>query len=211
MTVSQNNDGKQVKSTLDDRIKHYEGDISKLDDRIRLFTIIAWGAVIIGFIVGILGVFNFLFTDCFPILKMISLNELGDYLAGSVASFWSLAGLFFIYIAFLGQKQQMAQQQIELAFNQQELQETRKVLDDQKNQMFEQNRTLQIQRFENTFFNLLNNHQQIVTDMDIKHPNSHANITSGRDCFKRFYSLFSKRITAQDDNAAIIEKYEEFY
>lgn len=30
-------------------------------------------------------------------------SELGDFLGGTVGSLWSLAGLIFVYVAFLGQ------------------------------------------------------------------------------------------------------------
>lgn len=39
---------------------------------------------------------------------------LGSYLQGSVSALWSLAGLLFIYAAFLGQREQLRQQEKEL-------------------------------------------------------------------------------------------------
>ena len=42
------------------------------------------------------------------------LHVFGDYSGGIVASFWSLAGLFIIYVAFLGQKKEIIYQQHEI-------------------------------------------------------------------------------------------------
>mgnify|MGYP003717282061 CR=1 FL=1 len=84
----------------------------------------------------------------------IRLSEIGDYIGGTVASTWSLAGLFFIYVAFLGQQKQMLLQKLDLYYNRLEITATRKELEGQKEQMIEQNKAIKLQRFENTFFHV---------------------------------------------------------
>lgn len=122
-------------------------------------------------------------------------NDLGTFIGGFVASLWSLAGIFFIYIAFLGQKRQLILQQLEIKFNQIELKATRLELEGQKEQMMEQNATLKHQRFENTFFQLVNIHTFIVESMDLRENGDISSIVAvGRDCFKSFYHKLRRKI-----------------
>lgn len=152
-------------------------DTEEVDEKINFYKNFAWILIIIGFVVGLLGVVeHFAGSD-------MKLNVIGDYTGGAVASMWSLAGLFIIYVAFLGQKQQILHQKMELKYNRFEVKATRVELEGQKQQMIEQNKTLRQQRFENTFFQMLNLHHQIVNAIDFPHP---ANV-KGRDCFKHIY------------------------
>jgi hypothetical protein len=72
---------------------------------------------------------------------------------------------------------------MELKYNRFEVKATRVELEGQKQQMIEQNKTLRQQRFESTFFQMLNLHHQIVNAIDFPHPVN----TKGRDCFKHIY------------------------
>lgn len=77
-------------------------------------------------------------------------------------------------------------------YSQLEVKYTRLELEGQKKEMIEQNKTLRQQRFENTFFQLLRNHQEIVGAIDLR---VGPNITSqGRDCFKTFNTRFKDSI-----------------
>jgi hypothetical protein len=147
-----------------------ESEIATLEKRINTFNKITWFFVSIGFIIVAFGCYKFYFTEF--VANTFKLNELGDFYAGSVASAWSLAGLLFIYIAFLGQKQQMIYQQIELSNNHYEIQVTREdiknqtaQLEGQKEQMLIQNESTKKQQFETTFFNLFNTYHQICSSM----------------------------------------------
>lgn len=122
---------------------------------------------------------------------------MGDFLAGSVGSIWSLAGLFFVYIAFLGQKVQILQQQLDILSGQLELKYTRLQIMEQKKEMEVQNITLQHQKFENTFFQMIGLLHSIVDSMDIrKNSDDKIVIQSGRDCFKTFYKDFKNNLSA---------------
>lgn len=120
-----------------------------LEPKITWFSRFGWTFVIVGSFIFIHGVYSF-FT-----LPNFGLNELGDYLGGTVGSLWALAGLFFIYVAFLGQKVEMRYQREELGLTRKELESTREELKGQRKQMVLQNENLRTQNFENTFFQLL--------------------------------------------------------
>ena len=70
----------------------------------------------------------------------------GSYLQGTVASLWSLAGTLLIFVAFLAQKQQLLRQEQEL--------------EEQAKQFRMQHESIKLQNFENSFFQLLNLHNQ---------------------------------------------------
>lgn len=95
-------------------------------------------------------IFNFLVFE-----RFLTFEELGTYIGGISAPFGSISGILFVYVAFLGQRQQ-------LLFNQQEIRVNRKALEDSLREQTEQRKAIeaqnmqfQIQSFETTFFNLL--------------------------------------------------------
>ncbi len=179
----------EIYEEIDNKKAELDPIIKKLENKIKIYTNWAWTFVIIGFVVAVIGLLCFFIPS---ISGDLSLNELGDYFAGTVASSWSLAGLFFIYVAFLGQKQQLINQQIEMQYSQAEIKATRFELAGQKEQLVEQNKTFRMQRFENTFFSLLANHSTIVNDIDIRRQDPTTlkfSITAqGKDCFMTFYN-----------------------
>lgn len=196
---------------IEERKGKYENEIQNLDSKIKGYTKWAWGFVITGFCIFIYGVFEYALKDRYG----FELNLLGDFTGGAVASIWSLAGLFLIYVAFLGQKQQLLNQQLEIMYSQLEVKYTRLELEGQKMEMIDQNKTLRKQRFENTFFQLLRNHQDIVNDIDIRRAiKGTGEMTvshSGRDCFKIFYTKFNSGIQSTMPLGKILEVYMNFY
>jgi hypothetical protein len=169
-------------------------EIGKLSEQINKFTVWAW--IFVGF-GALLGVFSFIYFLCRNTDPGFGLNLLGDFMAGTVASIWSLSGLFFIYVAFLGQKQQLLNQQLEIMYSQLEVKYTRLELSEQKLEMRAQNETLLNQKFENTFFQLLTLFNSIVNSMDLRRSDSKtAVISQGRDCFEIFY----RRLKSQSPN-----------
>lgn len=157
----------------DKRIVSIHTDEKKLHGQIKLFTWLVWIFVGLGGLVGAHGVYLYLSGGEFK------LSSLGDYIGGSVASLWSLAGLFLIYIAFLGQKLQLLNQQEELVLNREELQATRLEFE-------QQNETLRKQRFENTFFQLLKFHHDIVEAIDLRSVGGSQH-SIGRSAFEVMY------------------------
>jgi Putative phage abortive infection protein len=173
-----------------DRLQAYEQNadeqIDSIEKKIRRFSLMGWVCVWLGWAIAIAGVAVYFVSS----EGMEDLNLLGDFYGGSVASLWSLAALLFIFVAFLGQKQQLINQQREVRYNQFELRATRVELHRQREQLESQNLTLQKQRFENTFFQLINMHNSIVNDMDIT--SSSKESETGSDCFHVIYYEFRK-------------------
>lgn len=90
--------------------------------------------------------------------------------------------------AFVGVIVAILMQSAELKLQREELTDTRKVLDGQKEQLEAQSITLSKQNFENTFFELLRMHNDITNSIDLV--SKSAKITKGRDCF----SVFNNRL-----------------
>jgi hypothetical protein len=102
-----------------------------------------------------------------------------------------------------------------LALQRQELEQTRAELRGQKEQLEAQNRTFRQQTFENTFFQLLRLHNEIVDSLVIKAYSGHQTIR-GREGIARLYrelNLVSTRRATNDKEALeeINAVYEKFY
>ncbi|MCD4834699.1 MAG: putative phage abortive infection protein [Bacteroidales bacterium] len=179
-------------SKIEDKKSIIDNEIQNLNSKINIYTKWAWTFVWVGIIVTLFAIIFYISENN---ETGFGLNLLGDFMAGTVASVWSLAGLFFIYVAFLGQKQQLLNQQLEIMFSQLEVKYTRLELAGQKEEMKEQNATLKQQKFENTFFQLLANHNTIVNSLDLSGSGSQrAIIATGRDCFVVFYSRLNAKL-----------------
>lgn len=117
-------------------------------------------------------------------------NELGDYIGGVSGSLWSFAGVLLVAVAFI-------YQQIQIEFQKLEIKEARE--DSRK------------QYFENTFFNLLNLHHRILSNIDIA---SGGIKTTGSDCFISFYSnlrsAYNNTEVKEDEINRIKEATSEF-
>ena len=190
---------KDASIRIQNRESEIKTELTELGARITKYTNWAWGFVWTG--IGLV-VFSVLFYICKNTEKGFGLNLLGDFLGGSVASVWALAGLFLIYVAFLGQKQQLLNQQLEIMYSQLEVKYTRLELAGQKEEMRLQNQTLLNQKFENTFFELLTLFNSIVNSLDLRRTNK-AIIATGRDCFETFYKYLrteTRSIIGQNNN-----------
>lgn len=154
-------------------------ELDKLKKRSGRFTGIAWICVIVGVIVTVSGIFAMWGSD---------LNEIGDFVGGTAGALWGLAGLFFIYVAFLGQKEQLIYQQAELRETRKDIRQQAKELEGQKEQLELQNEQTKVQIFENTFFQLLRLHNDILNDIDLTNHYMDGQIDhiTGRSCFTSF-------------------------
>lgn len=195
-------------------------ELQLLVQQIKKYTAWAWRFVLFGAFVAFISSIFYLNTNT---ETGFGLNLLGDFMSGAVASVWSLAGLFFIYVAFLGQKQQLLNQQLEIMYSQLEVKYTRLELAGQKEEMKEQNNTLRQQKFENTFFQLLNLFNSIINSLDIRNRKTLSVTTTGRDCFVIFYKrlyayldiITKENLEMKDIKHAsinqIIEAYDKLY
>jgi len=129
--------------------------------------------VILGFVAGFIGYKAPRSDDNF----LNDLGNFGSYLQGTTASFWSLAGLLIIFVAFLAQKQQLKRQETEL--------------EEQARQFRMQHESIKLQNFENSFFQLLNLHNQNVTQMriNVEGFGGDSREYDGRECFRILHNL----------------------
>ena len=204
---------KDASDRIDIRKTEIEKTVDTLSNKIDTYTKWAWSFVLIGAAITIVGLVIYLCTNT---EDGYGLNLLGDFMAGTVASIWSLAGLFFIYVAFLGQKQQLLNQQLEIMYSQLEVKYTRLELAGQKAEMAKQNETLEQQKFENTFFQLLANHNSIVNSLDLwrNRTTGREVLAQGRDCFVIFHDRLKRKIPEPRDKHSIdiiLEGYMDFF
>ena len=138
---------------------------------------------------------------------------------GTFGDMFGAANALFSGLAFAGLIYTVWLQRIELRFQREDLEATRLVLDAQRAQMEAQNQTLRRQNFENTFFQLLRLHNDIVNSIDLVDKDTNR-ITKGRDCFNIFYSRLWKVYRAQtkikdakqlSSLSQLNEVYMEFY
>lgn len=154
-----------------------------------------------------------LWTLTYFLLKDLSEGDRGTFgdMFGSVNALFSGLALAGIILTILLQRK-------ELKLQREELRETRTEFETQ-------NETLKLQRFENTFFNILNLHHQIVSAIDYRYykskekergffqrsvmtttPEEKEAVTiTGRDVFRHRYNLMLPKLKEHPD------KYEEIY
>ncbi|MFD2556042.1 putative phage abortive infection protein [Sphingobacterium tabacisoli] len=164
------------------------------------------------------------------------IGQFGDFIGGVIGSAFSLVGIILFYVALKEQRKDikinqesaklqteaLRQQIQEFELQRSELEETRKVVQ-------EQSETLKFQRFENTFFNLLSLHHQIVEGIDEIQKERNGNIEnrfynrnsneqinhvvySGRDVFNRSFNRLINQIERdphQDYLKIYLTEYKE--
>lgn len=113
----------------------------------------------------------------------------GDQFGAVNALFSGLAFAGLIYTIIL-QRRDLALQRKDLALQRKELELTRGELKNQTEQQEEQNKILRIQRFENTFFQMLTQFQEIVNGLAFTYVQGNAiQEKQGREIF---YEIFEK-------------------
>lgn len=128
---------------------------------------------------------------------------------GAINSIFS--GLAFAGIIFT-----ILLQRKELSLQRDELKSTRDVFE-------KQNEMLSQEKFENTFFQLLNLYSSIVNSLDLRRKRSSSEVIStGRDCFENFYTTLKSNLVDQNQRAIefsvanstikqVIDAYGKFY
>jgi hypothetical protein len=100
-------------------------------------------------------------------------------------------GALFSGLAFIGVIGAIILQREELQLQRQELGQTREELRGQKEQLEAQNNTFRQQTFENTFFQLLRLHHEIVHGLKVRRP--HDIPAEGRECLLFFFDTLQYR------------------
>lgn len=99
----------------------------------------------------------------------------------------------FSGLAFAGVLYAILLQRTDLKLQRHEFELSRAEMAAQREQLVLQNATLRLQSFENTFFQLLRLHNDIVNSIDLVREGTGEVTTRGRDCFRVFYTSFRVR------------------
>ncbi len=132
------------------------------------------------------------------------IEETGSYIGGFSAPFASLAGIFFVYVAFLGQRLQIIYQQQELRTNQKELQDTRKELRGQKQQLKRQNQQFKNQSFDNMFFNLLSFYNKFIQTATVLIENRNVTIKGLKEKLDDDFRTVSSEIDPDSETYGVL-------
>ena len=129
-------------------------------------------------------------------------GQFGDYIGGTLNPLFTL-------LTFIGILVTIVLQARELHYSTIELRTSSEALNTQAT-------TTKLQQFENAFFQLLNLHNTIVNELDLRSRHSPANVISrGRDCFRVFVDRYKDRWNAESGDKesieAIAQAYERFY
>lgn len=119
----------------------------------------------------------------------------GDQFGAVNALFSGLAFAGLIYTIIL-QRHDLKLQRRDLRLQREELALTRKEMEEQTAEFEKQNETLKIQRFENTFFNMMSQFQEVVNNLTVMVTTSSGIYESkGRDVFQ---AQFEKTVVYVD-------------
>ena len=151
-------------------------DSHAIERRIKVCVIAAVALFVLGVAALAYGAYKY-----WP-LGSSTLNLLGDYAGGVVGTIWTLATLLLIYVAFLGQRIQIAQQQRELELTKQQF---------------------MIQQFENTLMALIGLHHEIVGSLGEPADSvAQQGIARGRDYFDTALSALRREYGQLRDSRA---------
>jgi len=149
---------------------------------------VAFIFIIVGIITG--GFYITIYQEHICVSECVSLDKvskMGDFIGGIVSVASALVGVFLLY-------ETLRLQRIELK---------------KSRKMFK------YQQFENSFFQLLSLHNEIVSGIDISKSEMEDSplLHTGRDCFEFFYKEFKGMIPKSDiKNLEIAKKkYKDFY
>ncbi len=167
------------------------------------------------------------------IIKWLTVTVLGLWVGSAISIYfllgdWPERGTFgdtfgcinalFSGLAFGGVVLAILLQTKELEYQREELQQTRGELKGQKEQLQAQNETLKIQSFENTFFQMLRLHHEIVNSIDkIEMKAGQQVIKKGRDVFvdisnelSAYYSRYQDKDEHKKINAAFVQLFSKY-
>jgi hypothetical protein len=134
-------------------------EVDRIEGQIRMFNVIAILSVALGMVLAA-GAFFWLNPE-------ETVSEAMVASVGVASAFWALAGLFLLYVSFLGQR-------VDLVYNRQELRDTREQIEGQRlelarqaEQMELQGETIGRQAFEGMFFQLLRRLGDVVSTLEV--------------------------------------------
>ncbi len=160
------------------------------------------------------GVIFFVISYTSLLLYLVwPIDELSINKSGVFGDSYGLLTSLFSGLAFAGLIITIVMQKEELKLQREELSLTRDELSGQKEELRVQNETLRQQKFENTFFQMLSLHNEILKSIDIR-VNANTEFT-GRDAFEEFHRKFRKlepvRTLENGELGPINAAYLQFY
>ena len=136
---------------------------------------------------GVIILFLLNFSMIFFVSGENTRGTFGDQFGAVNALFSGLAFTGLIYTIIL-QRRDLAMQRDDLRLQREELALTRQEMEEQTAEFQKQNETLRIQRFENTFFNMLSQFQEVVNSLSAQYKSHRTEIVvEGREIFKAAY------------------------
>lgn len=148
--------------------------------------------MIVGLVIILISISSTLVNKHQILDGSVSLGDFGEFIGGFVGSIWSLAGILLFYSALVYQRNELEEQK-EILVNQTE------AMISQSKELEKQNVTMLKQKQEETFFNLLRFHIDLVetltfisNDIDVQTGNIHKQKVSGRNTFGEFYNVFKR-------------------
>jgi hypothetical protein len=166
----------------------------KINLKILLFTLLF---VPVPLITGIVLIY------CFNIDFQL-LGPFGDFVAGTTVPILTLISFLAIVATLLMQQEQIKIQSDQLEIQTIELKNSIAEMKETRKEFEEQNKTLSIQRFENTFFQMISLHNQIVESLHYK--DNYTN-EKGRSSFSHFFIRYRDKFN--DVNISIYHKSKE--
>lgn len=154
-------------SVKDKTIEQLEAEQAELKHGIKRDTRIAWIFAGVGALLAVAGGITIcLIKGGSETTPLSRLDSYSSFLQGAVASVWALAGFVLIYVAFLGQKLQLLQQEVQIREQKNQFEIERLSQEDEikeQKQRFEiQYKSIQKQNFENSLFQMINLLSQTV-------------------------------------------------
>lgn len=145
-------------------------------------------------------------------------GQFGDFISGLVGSLWALAGVILFYVALHDQREDirinrkalhnqienLKLQTIEFKDQKIELQESRKIYK-------EQSETAKQQRFENTFFNLLTLHHEIINSITFGTNEQWVKREFFKNCYIEYRRETRNEGIHPTDYSLLNEKYFTFF
>ncbi|WP_191556435.1 putative phage abortive infection protein [Metabacillus idriensis] len=126
------------------------------------------------------------------------LGPYGDFVAGTTVPFLTFISFLGIVITLKMQRDQLELQRIELQNSIKEMRDTRKEFE-------EQNKTMASQRFENTFFQMVTLHNDIVESLHFGSNDEKR----GRNAFPSMYQSLKNNLLNKIRNDQIFRSYDE--
>ena len=149
---------------------------------------------------GVIILFLLNFSMVFFVPGENTRGTFGDQFGAVNALFSGLAFTGLIYTIIL-QRRDLEIQRHDLKLQREEIALNRKEMEEQTAEFEKQNETLKIQRFENTFFNMLSQFQEVVNSLTASYKSRGEEIVvGGREVFKAGFEDMSVFVAIPDGN-----------